>query len=113
MGMDLATYLAEQGFTDAAFAARVGVTHSTINRARRGLLDLRVEVALKIEAESAGRVSAATLSSDVAKARAACTGIRFSFAATDSAAGPAPSCGKAGNLAPLPAVAGEGAGGVV
>ena len=75
--MTLATYLSERGLTDAAFAERIGVAHTTINRAKRGLLDLRVEVALKIEAETGGAVSAASLSTDVAKARALCTGVRL------------------------------------
>ena len=87
--MTLATYLSDRKMTDAEFADIIGVSQSTINRAKRGLLDLRVEVALKIEAETGGAVSAASLSTDVAKARALCTGVR------------------------LPAVAGSGAEGVV
>lgn len=99
MRMTLSDYLADQSLTDAEFASRVGVSQSTINRAKRGLLDLRVEVALAIETATGGAVDAATLSSDVRKVREA--GGLMPHAADICTADAALSGGKVAEFAPL------------
>lgn len=74
--MILDTYMRDKGLTDAGLARQAGVNQSTINRARRGLIDLTVDTALTIERVTQGQVDAATLSSDVRKARLAVLEIR-------------------------------------
>jgi len=113
VSMTLSDYLSNRRETDAAFAARVGLkSHTTINRLKRGLTEASVELALAIELETGGAVDAADLSADVRKVRLATAGVDPVHAAEDATAPAAVSCGNAGDLAPLPHVASDGAGGV-
>lgn len=87
--MDIASLRAEMGLSLEEFAGRVGLASrgrmSVIERENRCSLD----VALKIEALSDGRIDAADLSDDVRAAR---------HGRTVSADALAPSAGKAGEL---------------
>jgi transcriptional regulator with XRE-family HTH domain len=53
---NLSSYLTESGVTQAEFAQRVGVGQPTISRLARGTQRPRVDVAVRIERESGGKV---------------------------------------------------------
>lgn len=67
--MDLATYLASKGLTEAQFADRVGIGRPTINRIKRGIMQPSVELAIRIEQATGCAVRAETLSDAVALVR--------------------------------------------
>jgi DNA-binding transcriptional regulator YdaS (Cro superfamily) len=93
--MTLSDYLKSQSprMSNAAFAARVGTVASTISRLRRGQQGCSLHLALAIEHETGGQVSACLLSPDVAKARATAlclaANVEPACASVDSSAAPA------------------------
>lgn len=56
VGMELAAHLATAGITQAAFARRVGTAQSVISRLSRGTIKPGLQLAIRIEQETAGAV---------------------------------------------------------
>ena len=67
--MDIAAYIAAAKTTEAELARLAETTPATINRLRHGKNGASVELALKLEQISDGKIDAALLSREVALVR--------------------------------------------
>jgi len=68
---DLQIYLDETGEKQIAFAARIETTPATVSRLCAGKLKPKLDLALRIERETKGRVPASVWVGDVIPAREA------------------------------------------
>lgn len=66
----LASYLRDHGITQAAFAERIGVNQATVSKICAGRSGVSLRMALKIEAETGGAVSASALLPDTTRGAA-------------------------------------------
>lgn len=67
----------ELGMTQSAFAVAIGLSvggKTSVSQIEAGQRPISLSAALRIEALSGGRIDAASLNDDVARARAACGG---------------------------------------